>query len=240
MEKVPKVVIFQPPQVGGELPVCDDAFFQWKKYGCNICDYRTAKRNHANRHVLKHNKRLGTVINSDSQIGSAAAAAAAQPQLINIQLCKNFKMFIVGPSGSGKTHFVTQLLTNLESIAEDPPKRVIYVFWRWQKKFDQLRHNNLVDVFLEGGTDLSVRMDDLLSRQRPNLSTLIIYDDQLLNYLNLGYIGGQFMAGRHINLSVVFLSQTIFTKGDALKLIRDNSDYYVMFKNPKNKLRGEH
>ena len=80
MEKVPKVVIFQPPQAGGELPVCDDAFFQWKKYGCNICDYRTAKRNHANRHVLKHNKRLGTVINSDSQIGSAAAAAAQPKQ----------------------------------------------------------------------------------------------------------------------------------------------------------------
>ena len=240
-------VVYNPPpnQGKGEVPICNNKYWEWKPFGCSACNYRTYSKSHAKTHVrdvhnkYKLKKKKGTVIEEKQPMlldgepgGLGGTTNHDNNSTFNIRLKPNFRIFISGPSGCGKTHFVGQLLTNLSNFAEKPPKRVIYVFGSWQEKYKELQVYGLVNVFLQGGHELSHRLEVLL-KQKPGRSTLIIYDDQMMNKLNLGYITTQFCMGRHSNLSLVFISHNIFEK--ELRVIRENANYYVLFKNPKGK-----
>ena len=61
--------------------------------------------------------------------------------VFDLRLKKNFKIFLSGPSGCGKTTFISDLITNLDCISVDPPKKVIYFYKEWQAKFDVMEQS---------------------------------------------------------------------------------------------------
>ena len=54
--------------------------------------------------------------------------------VFDLRLKKNFKIFLSGPSGCGKTTFISDLITNLDCISVDPPKKGKGVFWPGKPK----------------------------------------------------------------------------------------------------------
>ena len=80
--------------------------------------------------------------------------------------------------------------------------------------------------FYEGlPTDIEVMFD------RSKRNTCII-DDQLVENL--------FTSGRHLSLSVVFVSQNLFYTGKKCRTISLNSTYIVVFKNPRDQSQIRH
>lgn len=145
----------------------------------------------------------------------------------DIRLKTNFKLFLSGPSGSGKTTFIVNLIKNLKDIAKDPPKIIIYFFKEWQPKFNDLAERLNIH-FLEDSDKIIEHVSQLSS------SALVIFDD-MMNSQNLKTVAQLFTVhGRHLDLSLAFLSQRLFKNDEFFRQISQNSDYMIIFKNPRN------
>ena len=139
-------------------------------------------------------------------------------------------MFVCGPSHCGKTVFIAKLLENISVFAKSPPEKVIYVYKIWQSLFDDFTTQGLVHVFLQDQENLI----DRLREEAFGESTLIIFDD-LMNSKSLEDIGNLFVVdGRHSNYAMIFTAQRMFVNNEYFRQISNNSDYYVIFRNPRN------
>ena len=123
---------------------------------------------------------------------------------------------------------MADLLENVETFAKEPPKKIIYVYKVWQSKFDEMR--SLVHVFLEDCESIVAKIQERTTGQ----PMLVIFDD-LLNSKSLVDIATLFTVdGRHMNMSLVFLTQRMFVNNEHFRQISQNCDYFVIFKNPRN------
>ena len=146
----------------------------------------------------------------------------------DIRLKENFKLFISGPSRCGKTFFVAELLENIENFAKVPPTTIIYVYKVWQPKFDEMR--SLVHVFLEDCDSIVAKIQERATGH----PILVVFDD-LINSKSLVDIATLFTVdGRHMNMSIVFLTQRMFVNNEHFRQISQNCDYFAIFKNPRN------
>ena len=98
-------------------------------------------------------------------------------------------------------------------------------------KIYQPIYNELnLSYIIEDGPNLKERIINLTNGE----PMLIIFDD-CINSLQLPEISDFFLVdGRHRNLSCIFISQKIFINNDNFREITQNSDYFIIFKNPRN------
>jgi hypothetical protein len=149
-------------------------------------------------------------------------------KMFDIRLKENFKLFISGPSRCGKTFYVSELLENIESFAKEPPETVLYVYKIWQSKFDEMK--TVVDLFVEDNENVIQQIKEVSLGQR----IFVIFDD-LINSKSLADIATLFTVdGRHMNMSMAFLSQRMFVNNEYFRQISQNCDYFCVFKNPRN------
>jgi hypothetical protein len=149
-------------------------------------------------------------------------------KMFDIRLKENFKLFISGPSRCGKTFYVSELLENIESFAKEPPETVLYVYKIWQSKFDEMK--TVVDLFVEDNENVIQQIKEVSLGQR----IFVIFDD-LINSKSLVDIATLFnVDGRHMNMSMAFLSQRMFVNNEYFRQISQNCDYFCVFKNPRN------
>ena len=145
----------------------------------------------------------------------------------DLRLIENFKIFVGGPSRCGKTFFVVDFIQNLKSISKIPPTNIIYVYKVWQPKYDEIR--KLITVFIQEQEDLLEKIKEHLSDQ----PSLIVFDD-LINSKSLKNIAQLFVVdGRHLSMSLIFLSQRLFVNDEYFRQISGNCDYFCVFKNPR-------
>ena len=146
----------------------------------------------------------------------------------DIRLKENFKLFISGPSRCGKTVFVSNLLERINECAKVPPTKVIYIYKVWQSKYDEM---------LSLGVNFKEDHNNIVNDIKSSVSgepTLIIFDD-LIGSSSLKEIANLFTVdARHMNMSLVFLTQRMFVNDEGFRQISQNCDYFVIFKNPRN------
>ena len=148
--------------------------------------------------------------------------------MFDIRLKENFKLFISGPSRCGKTFFISELLENIDTLAKDPPETIIYVYKIWQCKFDEMK--SVVHGFIEDNENIIQQIKEIALGQ----SIFVIFDD-LINSKSLVDIATLFTVdGRHMNMSMAFLSQRMFVNNEHFRQISQNCDYFCIFKNPRN------
>ena len=148
--------------------------------------------------------------------------------MFDIRLKENFKFFVSGPSRCGKTFFISELLENIETFAKDPPETILYIYKIWQTKFDEMK--SVVDGFIEDNENVVQQIKQLALGQK----IFLIFDD-LINSKSLMDIATLFTVdGRHMNMSMAFLTQRMFVNNEHFRQISQNCDYFCIFKNPRN------
>lgn len=147
--------------------------------------------------------------------------------MYDLRLVENFKIFVGGPSRCGKTFFVVDFIQNLQAMCKSRPMKIIYVYKVWQPKYEEIR--NLISVFIEEQENLTEKIKEHTSEHH----SLVVFDD-LMNSKSLKNIAELFVVdGRHLNMSLMFLSQRLFVNDEYFRQISGNCDYFCVFKNPR-------
>ena len=141
-----------------------------------------------------------------------------------------FSMGVYGRRESGKTYFVTQLLMNQERLITNPFTKVIWIYKTFQNEvYQKLSSINQLKVEF---------LDDLPNFDAMGIqstSTCIVIDDLQSEACRSEQVSALFTRGRHLNISVIFLSQNLFHQGKYSRDISLNSDYMILHANPRDK-----
>ena len=144
-------------------------------------------------------------------------------------------MLVAGPRGAGKSEFVKQLLSLKRYIMMDPPKRIFWFHGKHQPDlFCSLTEEIPSIEFYEGRpTNIEVIFD----RCERNIC---IIDDLMQSASGNQLVENLFTNGRHLNLSVVFVSQNLFYAGKKCRTISLNSTYIMVLKSPRHQTQIRH
>lgn len=159
---------------------------------------------------------------------------------ISIQLIENFTMIVNGPSKAGKTFFVATLLHNLKSFCEKPPTVVVWVFANAQDIHDSIKKLvtqfiNVDDIIDNSETDIQKLLLNSVKQKLSKTDThsLLIFDDCQLKPTIVKTIASLFNgAGRHNNISLIYICQQLYDKEDQ-KRISSSANYLTIFPNPR-------
>jgi len=139
-----------------------------------------------------------------------------------LKLKHPFTGLVVGSTGAGKTVWIFKLIDNADKIIDPPPQRIVYCYGEYQKKFAEYPQ-----VEFHEGLPSEENADMFTSR------TLIILDD-LMNLVN-DHVENLFTKmSHHRDMSVLLLSQNLFSKNKHTRTISLNTNYMVLFKNPRD------
>lgn len=141
-----------------------------------------------------------------------------------------FTARFVGPTACGKTTFLKQVIE--QRLIHPWPNKIFYFYGSsWQSgTFDYLE--KIHDVHFIKGFDESI-VSDNNSQQ----STLVICDDLIMELRNSEAAANLFMRGsHHLNMSVIFIEQSLFPKGKQSVSMKQNTHYIVIFKSPADAL----
>ena len=133
-----------------------------------------------------------------------------------------FTCIVAGPTGCGKTTFVARLLRNASEMIDPPPERVTWYYGEWQAGYKNLDIPNmrmeegLPQSFDNDGKRGLVVLDDLMAET----------DDRVTNLFT--------KKSHHSNTSVIYLVQNLFSKNKESRTISLNSQYMIVFKNPRD------
>lgn len=138
-----------------------------------------------------------------------------------------FTCVIAGPSKSGKTNLLTEIISKNERLIRPRIGRIVYCFSVWQPEFEKLEKKHGVE-FHQGMCDVSVLRSDE--------NNLIIYDDLMDECAVDKSILDLFTKGsHHMNISVIVLTQNVFSKGKNNRTISLNTQYLILFNNPRDR-----
>lgn len=142
-----------------------------------------------------------------------------------------FSLVVSGPSNSGKTYFVKDVIENATKIISQRMENIVYIYSCWQPLYNELlkiRDINFVQDLPESLCD-----DTLLPPEKNNL---LIIDDLMNDASNNIEVQNVFTKYvHHRNLSCIYLVQNLFIQGKASRTISLNTNYLVLFKNPRDK-----
>ena len=135
-----------------------------------------------------------------------------------------FTCVLAGPSGSGKTTFVLKLISNINSLIIPIPNEIIYCYSEWQPVYTELKEKWNI-TFCEGLPNT----DDF----EPSHQQLVIIDD-LMNDIDDRVTRLFTRESHHRGISVIHISQNLFSKHKEQRTINLNTHYIVLFKNPRD------
>ncbi len=141
-----------------------------------------------------------------------------------------FNCIISGPTSCGKTFLLAEILKFKDSLIDKAPTDVVYCYKSWQPTYDKIKMQNQHIQFHEGIPEVNV--------MRNIRDAIVIFDDLNTQCINNEEVMDIFTVGsHHRNISAIVLSQNIFSKGKFSREISLNSNYLILFKNPRDQLQ---
>ena len=132
-----------------------------------------------------------------------------------LALITPFSLVLAGPSGSGKSKFLFDLIDNLDTCTKPKIEKVIFIYGVYQELYKKYPNIHFTDN-LE------------YMKVRPSENTLLILDDCMTQVKDSILLEQLFTRGRHENISVILVLQSMFYKGSVLKTVRDNATYMAI------------
>ena len=139
-----------------------------------------------------------------------------------------FSMGVFGCRNSGKSVFTKNLL--LSDLID--VKKVLWIYKTWQE-----------DIFIQLQQRINIEfVDDLpnFEDMKKQENTIIVIDDYFVEAANNNQVLALFSRGRHLNLSVILLSQNLFHNGKYARDMSLNMDYIVLFRNVRDASQIRH
>ena len=175
-------------------------------------------------------RKSGVIISADGGTIKNSIEEIEGP--VDKKIIEDFKIFLQGPSRSGKSTWTRDMLLNLDEIATKVPDITIYAYAKWQKAYDTLLAEGLVDYFVPGSDKIEEAIDHFTNGK----SALIIFDDQINSETTTAYAARLFTVdARHSGKSCIWITQNAFgggKMGTLVRSIRMNADYIILFKCP--------
>lgn len=137
---------------------------------------------------------------------------------LSIKLPAN--MIISGATNTGKTALTMKLLKN-KSLFRPPPSEIVYLYKHYQNQFrdePDIRFIGSLSDFKPRGDNVVLVLDDQLGRVTPDM----------VDY---------FIAGRHRNISVIFLMQNIYYNDPSVRTINANASHFIFMKSPRSAMQ---
>jgi len=146
---------------------------------------------------------------------------------MDFRLHSDRAMCVCGPSQSGKTHFVLNLLDRHYELFRKGIKDVLWCYG--------IQNENFQHMLRAKGYRTHYGLPQL-SDIRPN--SICIVDDLLQESETSKDVTNIFTkATHHLPCFVIFITQTLFPGGKDARTRSLNTHYYVIFKNPRDKLQ---
>lgn len=143
-----------------------------------------------------------------------------------------FTMIVAGPTGSGKTWWVTQLISNYQSLTTfkpDRPTNVLWCYGQWQSNYNNTIPNTNINYY-KGM--ISSNINSLIHGPKPDV---IVVDDLMEEAVNDPKLSTLFtQVSHHENVSVIFIIQNLFVQGKKIRNITTNTQYYVLLKTKRD------
>ena len=153
------------------------------------------------------------------------------PQQVVLQ--HPFTMILAGPTSSGKSCWMKRLLERASTINKLPPERIIWCYKRWQPLFSEMQ-STIKKIFFVAGLPENLSDDSFIDTKYPNL---IIIDDLMRDATSNKEVCELFVEGsHHSNVNVTCIMQNAFSKGRESRTMNINSQYVVLFKNPRDQV----
>ena len=128
------------------------------------------------------------------------------------------------------THLLKEILKNKHVLISPTPQRIIICYKAWQNFYEGFKRLVPNIEFHEGIFEI----DNL----NQNMTNLIVFDDLMEECLSSSSVMNLFTVGsHHKNTSVFFISQNIFSKGKFARDISLNTNYLIIFLNPRDQLQ---
>ena len=145
---------------------------------------------------------------------------------MSIKFIGNSNILVIGASGSGKTTAVLKIVRN--QLFDPKPDHIFYLYGAYQQEFDDWKKDKTnPKITFISGLDLSV-VDQYKDGHK-----LLIIDDLILQ-LNKD-LAQHFIAGSsHKNTTTIFISHSLYLNNELYRLISNNSQYIMLFKNKRN------
>lgn len=141
-----------------------------------------------------------------------------------------FSCVISGPSNSGKSYFVKMLLENAVNMISKKIENIVYIYDCWQPLYDELY--KMYNIKFVEGIPQSLNDDDLLPVNKTNL---LIIDDMMKEASGNSEVEKLFTQYvHHRNLSAIYIVQNLFFQGKSSRTISLNTNYLILFKNPRD------
>ncbi len=138
-------------------------------------------------------------------------------------------VLLAGPTMSGKSHLMVEILNNIKSMMSPPPDRIVYCYKRLQELFSSIP-----------GLELNEGLPDIDSFD-PTRNNMVILDDLMDDCDSNPEIQRLFTVdAHHKNISTFLITQNLFSKGKCARTISLNSNYMVIFNNPRDRAQIQH
>lgn len=149
-----------------------------------------------------------------------------------------FTCIVAGPTMCGKSVFVKRFLNNLSHVCNVRFDRILFYYGEWQNSYrDEFRVDGGSRSILEFKEGLPQPSDYSLDNEKRKLIVL----DDLMRESSGSVVLDLFTKGcHHKNISVIFITQNIFHKGSHQRDLSLNSNYIVLFKNPRDRAQIQH
>lgn len=133
------------------------------------------------------------------------------------------RVMVVGASGTGKTEWVKKLILDRHKLFSPVPDKIFYTYKYWLPFFNEFSH---IVTFMDTVPDETV-----LSPHRNNLCIL---DDILINKRAMQQAVELYTTGRHLQTSVILLTQNLYQNDASFRTCSLNSEIFVLLKSPRS------
>ena len=138
-----------------------------------------------------------------------------------------FTALVAGPTGAGKSELLKSIVRYADQLISPPPTRIIWCYAESQSSLLGLQAK-VPHLQLTGNLSQ-------INELQPDERTLIIIDDWMSEISSNSRVSELFYRGsHHRNLSVFLLLQNLFHRGSVMRDIHLNTQYLILFKNPRD------
>ena len=143
---------------------------------------------------------------------------------MSLKFFANSNILVIGSTGSGKTTAVLKIIK--DRLIEPMPSKIFYMYGARQPFMDNWNSGDNPQItFIEG-----LQLDVIDNYKGPKL---LICDDLIMSLSR--DLAKHFIAGsHHKETTTIFIGHSLFLNNELYRLISNNSQYIMLFKNKRN------